>query len=471
MSRTILKNAGVLFIAELVNKGLSFFLIVAIARYLGEAGLGKYSFAFALAGLFAIGADLGLTTYLTREIARDKKKASELISNMLGIKLVLAAVTTVTPMIVIHFIEKSPEVQVSVYLAAAATGILNLTTVFNTIFNAFEKLEHVAIANLVERILTVGLGILLMTKGLGIIGLVFAYLISYFAVFIYLLMTSLRQVKFGIRLDYQTSKKLIINSMPFWFTSLFITIYFRIDTVILQMMTDYVQVGLYNAAFKALDSLYFVPYAIITAVFPAMSRLHATDHKMLQAVYQKAFYYLMLLALPIGIGTTLLAARIIPLIYGEQFISATLALQILIWAEVIIFVSSLTGYLLNAVNKQTTFTYTTAIAAAFKIILNIILIPKIGYIGAAISTVATELVVFTILYYFAFKEGYSANLKAKFTKPILACIIMGAAIILLWNLNIILLIGLAGIIYFAAILAMKGIEKEETDLIKGILRR
>lgn len=470
-AKGIVKNAGLLLLSEMIGKGLSFFLVIAITSYLGAEGLGKYSFAFAFVGLFSVFSDFGLSTYIVREVARNKEEARKYASSMLALKLVLAVITTVLPIIIVHFIEDSPEVRMSVYIAAIATGFLYMTSVFGTLFAAYERLQHQAMINVVERILTVGLGLLLLWQGAGLLGLMSAYLASYLAVMVIAWVIAFRKTTaFGLSFDTAFWKELLKSSMPFWFTTIFITIYFRIDTVLLQMMTNYEQVGWYNAAYKALDALYFIPGAIITSVFPVMSRFHIDNRKMLQTLYEKAFYYLLLLAIPIAAGITLLSDRIINLIYIGKVPEAGIALQILIWAEAIIFVSSLVGYLLNAINKQLIFTYVTAVAAIINITINLFLIPKYGYVGASIATVATELFVLLLLYHQATKNGYTISLVKVFLKPSMAALAMSAAILMLDFLHIIILIPVAAAVYFGVLFLIKGIGKEEIEIAKEMAK-
>lgn len=234
------------------------------------------------------------------------------------------------------------------------------------------------------------------------------------------------------------------------------------------MMASYEEVGWYNAAYKALDALYFIPGAVIAAAYPAMSQLYQTDRKMLQLLYRKAFYYLFALALPIGIGTTLLASRIIPFVYGAGFGSSVMALQILIWAEVIIFVSYITGYLLNSINRQLDFTKTAFAGALLNIALNLAMIPRWGYMGAAIATVLTELAVMGALLLLAHRSGYFPEVRG-LARPVAAGIAMAAVLLALPQLHLLLLLPAAAATYFLALLALKGIDKDEIRIVRQLI--
>ena len=166
----------------------------------------------------------------------------------------------------------------------------------------------------------------------------------------------------------------------------------------------------------------------------------------------------------------LLADRIILLVYKQGFINSIPALQILIWAEVFVFINYLMGFLLNSINKAKLFTFSTGICVLISIMLNFILISLYSYKGAAFATVATEVINFGLLFYFTAKNGYRLPLAVLVYKPVIAGLVMGVFIIYMSGLHILLLVSIAAAIYFAALSFMKGIEKEEIELVKGIFR-
>ena len=86
-ARKIAQNTGLLFISELANKGIAFLLLILIARRLGELGYGAYSYAFAFVSLFVALSNLGLDTFLLKELARRKDKAKEIMGNAMGLRL------------------------------------------------------------------------------------------------------------------------------------------------------------------------------------------------------------------------------------------------------------------------------------------------------------------------------------------------------------------------------------------------
>jgi O-antigen/teichoic acid export membrane protein len=471
-AKTIFKNASFLLIADVIGRVLSFFLIVAIARYLGDVGLGKYSFIFAFIGLFAIFTDFGLKTLMVRDVARDKEKTKQYLGNILALKIIFSVVVLIVAAIIVNFVNKSPDVTISIYIIAIATFFLGIGEVFCSLLQAYEKMEYMSLINIVERIATAGLGIAILTAGAKLIGLILVFLFSYLLVFIIsAIIVNKKIIKIRLSMDINFWKVLLKESLPFWFTILFVTIYFRIDSVMLSMMKGYEAVGWYSASYKMLDALYFIPGAVIMAVFPVMSKFHLKDIASLSKVYRNSFYYLFSLGIAIAVGTTLLADRIILFVYTEQFKNSIIALQILIWAEMIIFVSSLSGYLLNSIDKQKLFTYTAAFCAVVNIVLNYILISKYSYVGAAISTLVTEGLAFSILFYFVSKSGHGFNILKFVPKVGIASIGMALFITYFNFLHLLVLIPISGLVYYLVLYLVKGVGKEEINLVKSIFKR
>ena len=119
-----------------------------------------------------------------------------------------------------------------------------------------------------------------------------------------------------IEIDLKFWERIIPEALPFALTGLFTTIYFYIDSVLLSVMKGADAVGWYNAPYRLIMVLLFIPTVISSAVFPAMSRFHATANDSFRLIYKRYFKYMAIVSVPLGIGTTLLAGQIITLIFG-----------------------------------------------------------------------------------------------------------------------------------------------------------
>jgi O-antigen/teichoic acid export membrane protein len=470
--KLLVKNIGSLYAGEVINQVLTLVLIIFISRHLGDVGLGKYSFAFSFVALFLLLADFGLPTLITKEVARNSKLSQLHLSKTFTLKFLLNLLTLLVTLIAIAVLRKDTETIMLVILASIAMFFYNFAGVFRSIFQASELMKYEVISKIAERSVAAVFGIYLLMKGYGVFAL-FIVLIASNAVY-YLIMHILISKKFSkVRLSIDAAywKRAIKQSLPFWLTLIFVSIYFRIDTIMLGFMKGYAATGLYNAAYKIIEVFIKIPFLLIIAVFPAMTKLYNVSAEKTKMIYEKSYYYMLVLAVPVSAGLIIFSDKIIIAVYGSQFVDSIIALQILSISLFFAFINYLMGYLLNSIDKQKLFTLTTGISTGFNIILNLFLIPRYSYIGAGIATVISEIINFGMLYYFTHKNRFGVNIFKLCAKPLIATLMMIFILRYFSNFSIITISILGALIYFLCMLLLKGLGKEEFELVKSFITK
>jgi O-antigen/teichoic acid export membrane protein len=471
-AETITRNTGILFVGEFAARVLSFVFVIMLARRLGPTELGLYSFAFAIAGVFLIFSDMGLATLLVKEVAKDRKKAFVFLSNTLSFKLFITIAFAAISLSALYVREASTETLAAVSIVMLASLFNSLTEPFKNIFLAFENHSYYALLNIFERFISTGIGLALLLTGHSLVQVLWSFVISYSLMLAAAAIITWRKfTRYSVSFNMQSWIGLLSRSWPFLLSLLFMSIYYSAGTLMLTRMTNFSIVGWFNAAYRPVDALSFIPLITITAVFPSMALFHAESKQLLSILYKKTFYYLAVIALPMAAATTILAGRIITLFYtaSPEYSPAAPVLQLLIWSEVFIFFNYLLGYLLNSIDKQILFTATTFTYLVINIALNYILIPQYSHVGVAAVAVITQLIGFIMLYYFCSKNGYSLSLKT-LAKPMVAAGIMSVVLILIYSINLAVVVAAGACSYFAALALMGGIGKEELMLIKKVLR-
>ncbi len=468
--KVLLKNAAIMYTADLLGKVFSFLLIVIIARTLGDFGLGQYSFVFAFVGIFSILSDFGLSTYLVREIAVNKKLVARLGSAW-GLKLALGIFASLIPMIAILLAGKSPQTITLVWVASLGLFFSNAGMMLKSLFQAHEQFEYYALYDLLERILGVIIGGSLLLMGYGLVPLVcilaFSSLISFG---IGLRIVRKKYAKLRPRVHLKEWKHLMRQGLPFWLTAFFISIYFNIDTIMLTWMKDFTVVGWYGAASKIVKALYFVPFVLVAVIFPALSQLHRQSVDALRKLHHKTLSYLLYLALPIAVGGSLIADKLILSFYGGVFTPAILAFRILIWTVPLMFTNYAMGYVLNATHRQHYFTIATSISVLLNVILNAALIPYYAHVGASAATVATEFLNTLLLISFTVWFGYGFP-WAKLWRPLLGCLGMAVGIIMMSSFSLWLMVPAAVIIYGLIMFGLGALENDEKSLLLSLIRQ
>jgi O-antigen/teichoic acid export membrane protein len=463
------KNTTLLFISQIINYILGFFITMYTAQYLGAAGFGTISIALSVAAVFAVFTDLGLGTVTTREVSRNKSLKDKYFSNTAVIRLILAISTFGLIALYVAIVNYPPETANIIYIIGAAIVLNGIAGTFYAIFQAFEQMEFQSISLILNGVLMFIGTILAIYFHLNIIIFASLYLISNMICLIYTLFIYFWKYSLP-KFDLDTSflKITLLAALPLSIVSIFTLIAFRIDIILLSIFKSSVDVGYYSASYRLMEVFLFVPAVFTTAVFPIFSNFFVSSKDSLKFTYQKSFKYLTILSLPVAVGITLLAEPIILLIYKTSFIPSILVLQILIWTVPITFLNYIFGSILPAMNRQNTLLKITFISMVINIGCNLIVIPIYSYIGAAVITLITELVVISLCFFVLSRSFCSVDIQNVLLKPALASAIMALFIITV-KTNLFLEIIIAMIIYFAVIILLKTFNEEDFDIIRQIV--
>jgi O-antigen/teichoic acid export membrane protein len=378
---------------EVGNRLIAFVAYIGITRLLGDVNFGKFTLATNIGFMFTmIFADFGLNNIIIREVARDKTQTSKYVSNIAALRLFMSAITWIAIFVFVNVSGYPAETKNIVYLIGTGLILMTYTETFSSIFRAYEKMKYVSVLAFFQRTIPLVIGIILLMSGYGLVQLAICYLVfGFITVLLSIYLVTTRFVKFNLEFDMPFWKTVFMESFPLGITVIFSAVYFRIATIMLSLMKGDAAVGWYNASYRLIESLMFIPVSIIGALFPVLSQLSVESKDKLKNVSLKAGGVLLAIVLPIAIITTIFADKIILLLYGTQFIKSIPALQILIWAEVFIFVNYIMLQVLVATNQQKYNAMFAFCCMVFNIGMNLALIPKYSILGSSITTVGTEL--------------------------------------------------------------------------------
>lgn len=461
----IAKNTSYLTLALIMQKVISFTYFTLLARNLGPEDLGKYYFAISFTTIFAIFIDLGLINVLTREVAKTQDRAKELLGSVLTIKLPLAALALLVVGIMINLMDYPEITRNLVYLSSACMVLDSFTTTFFAVIRGFHNLKFESIASVIFQLIVMVFGLTALYAGEGLYWIMAALVMASTFNFIYSLFVLWRKMGIKIRLIYDRALiKLIINiAIPFGLYAVFQRVYTYLDSVLLSIMAGDKYVGLYQIAFKIIFALQFLPMAFTASLYPAMSSYWVNNRKQLAVSFERAMNYLIIISLPITAGTIVIADKII-LIFKSGFAEAVLPMQIIIASLVFIFLNFPIGSLLNACDRQKINTVNMGIVTVLSVILNLFLISKFQAIGASLTVLATNILMFILGIYWVGKiiDYRKGKIFLVFLKSLLAAVAMGALVLFFKPLvNIFALVPAAAAVYFILLFLLGGFRKED----------
>lgn len=469
--RSVAKNTGVLFVSQIISYILGFFFIMYITRYLGPEEYGILSFALAFTTIFGIMADLGLSQFIVREISRDPSLAPKYLGNALGIKIIASLLTFILAALIINGLNYPAKTVDVVYLIALYVLFNSFIQLFYSLFQSYEKMEYQAIGLVLTNILLLVLALLGIHLNMDLVYFALVYFIVSLIILIYVAVVSLRKFIIPkIEFDLDFSRKVLGESLFFVLAMVFTEIYFNIDSVMISLLVGNTAVGFYNAAYKLIFILMFIPGVLVISMFPVMSKHFKSAKNLLKLEYERMFKYLFIIALMILVFGFIFADKIILIIYGSAFIPSISALQILICVIPIIFITYLSGNLLGSINKQRFVAIVTAASAVLNVILNLFLIPQFSYFGASVATVLTELCVLILMFSYISRFFHRISILDNILKPLISAFVLAIIISIInpFNWFLALLVGL--IIYIPLLYMLKIIGKEDFKLLEELIR-
>ena len=469
--KTIFKNSSWLSISQVITSVCAFLWTIIIARYLGVADYGIVSFAISFNLLLGIIMDIGMSTYVTREIAKHKELVYKYTNNIFFVKLILAIILFFISGILLFLMGYS-NLTILVTLVFTLEAIfISMTGYLNAVFQAFEDLKYQSIGTILNSGFLL-LGILItISFNWGVLAVAVSYAIAYSIYFSFMLARYIKRFNFPkFELDLSFIKEVIINSVPFGLTNFFYNIYFSIDVVMLSYLAGDYATGLYKSAYNIINvfTTFFIVYQGV--FFPVMSKFFQESRDLIKVSYELSVKYLLLLIMPISIGVFFYARPIIDLIYSNQYSLASIPMQILIWTVAFLFVNGAASILLNAVDMERIVTKIYIVAAIFNIVLNLILIPQFSYNGAAIATVLSEILITGLTLYYVFKTDYKPDfaLLKNIIKIVLATIVLGI-VFYFTNVSLWLAIPMGLVVYLVAIILFKSIDENDKYIINELL--
>ena len=456
--QTIVKNTFWLTASSVFSKLFKYFLVIYAARLLGVTQYGYFNFAASFAALFAVFADLGISSIISRDLAKDKETEIK-IPAIFTLKFLLCLATFVLIVIASFFAPQSDKLQQAIILMAIFVTINSLSNFLYSCFYGREEMQYQTITKITENGIATGLGIYLLFHLPQATTLSFAYAISALSGFIVIYFIFRR--KFGNILkfvfDKQEWQRVFSLSWPLALSGIFALIYTYTDTVILGFWRLFEQIGYYNAAQKIIALAILPTGLIITSFFPTFSRHSAIDKQKAQTIFNYQNLALLALAIPIVSGGYILSNGLISHLYGLNYLPAVKALRILLLMAGISYLSASFGSTLFIYNQQKKAFWVSFVGALVNVPLNALLIPHYGFYGAAVATVISAFITLIFLLSLVKRTTPLRLIEPSFLKYLfvifLATALMSLVLILgaKYNLNVFLKVLGGGLVYLVII--------------------
>ncbi len=466
-----------LSISRVVSLVLLFLAYTQLFRYLGPVGSGQFQFVLSFSTLFGVVIDFGIQQYIIKRISEDRSKAKTFFHNFLAVEAVLAVLVYGTMMLIAYLNGYEPIVLKAIAVSGFGMAMHGLTYPFLAVVTAFYDLKKAAFLNFLASAINVAIIFLTIYVGGNIVMLTSQQVIySALALIIYYQFVKkyigAPEIIAGLRrLDYGLIRLILKSALPFAMLVGFSTIYNRIDVVLITKILGYKETGLYTAAYKSFDLLAFFPAVVSHSLYPLFASLMSENNiAAVRVTLERYLRFMSAVALPMATGGMLLSVPIIRILAGDEFINSAPVLAVLVWAPAILFIYIVVNSLV--ISQLTKFaTIITGVNVVVNIVGNLILLPRVGIVGAAIMTIVSEALQGIFYFYFVKTKITQFTFFANLWQPFIASALMGVAVYFLRDLFVVIPILVGMLVYALALFVLGFFKKDDWNFAMKLLRR
>lgn len=376
-----------------------------ISRILGVENLGAYNFSTSIISYFTLIAGLGISTYAIREGARyreDKKKLSEFSSEVFTIN-VIATVLAYLLMFVCIFLFDELRKYTSVIL------VLSVSIMFTTlgcewIYNIYEDFKYITIRSIMFQVVSLILLFIFVRNANDLMAYSIITVIASSGANVVNIIARKKYLKIGLVFNKKL-KKHLIPILVLFANSIATTIYINSDMTILGIISGDYYTGLYSVSTKVYTVIKTLLGAIIVVSIPHLVSLIGKNNlKEYRNTSSGILNVLLSFCVPTTIGIFCISKYIILILSGEEYVAATMSLQILSFALLFSIISwYYTSCVLIPFRKEKIVLVATTCSAIANVVLNIIFVPKFNINATAFTTLLAELISAIICYIYSRK--------------------------------------------------------------------
>jgi O-antigen/teichoic acid export membrane protein len=476
--KMVSKNVAVLFARQIVTWMSTILLMLFLPKRLGPINYGKFYLGQMIVGIFSLLIEFGGHYSITKAVSRDRENVGHIIVDSLAIRSLLWLVSFFAVNIYGFLVGYDTTTKIIIFIFSVGMTWTGARIVFWCSYQGFEMMKYPAYSTIAESVFISLVGVTALLYGVGPIGFTIITVLGTLLNLIVCVKFSHYLTRYFPRVNWSASLALLKDGFPYFLNSVFSTIYYRIDTVMLSLMTPAITVGWYGASYRFFDSLMFIPSIFTISIFPALSRMWGENKMSIGRSVQKSLDFVLILGIPISIGIFSFSKEIIQIFYGLQgYQQSVLLLKIFAVGMLLVYVDIMLGTALLASDKQKQLSILAFCAIFVNVGINYILIPftqvhfNNGSIGSAVATIITEFVIMLSM---------SSMLKATILpdcriavqmKALLAGVSMAAFLWITNRMEMYWMIQAAvcPFVYLTAIVLLKIFEPSDIELMKGMI--
>jgi O-antigen/teichoic acid export membrane protein len=384
----IVPNAGWMVTDRLVRMALGLVVGAWVARYLGPPRFGAFNFALAFVALFSPLATLGIERIVVRDLVDHPDAEREILGSAFLMRFTGAFATLILSVAAVAWLRPHDPLAVALVAVMAGASAVQALDVIDLWFQSVMRSRDAVVATCTAFVMAAVLRAALIMARAPLIAFAWAAFaeMAFAAAGLALVYRRAGGRVAAWRWSRTRGRSLFADGWPLMLSSVMILIYLRIDQVMLGQMASAEELGAYSAAVKLVEVWYFVPTALVAAIFPSIVEARRLGETVFYDRLQKLYGAMALAGYAVALPTCLLSGWIVRIVFGVDYARAAPMLAVLVWSILFTNLGVARSSFLTTMNMTRPYLVTVALGAAVNVALNLLLIPRWGGMGAVIAS-------------------------------------------------------------------------------------
>ncbi len=427
MLKKIASNTISQILSKVATAIISIFLISSLTKYLTPEMYWQYNKIYNYLSIFTFLADLWLYTISVREISKNKDLSEKIVWNVMSLRFILWIGVIVLSILIALFLPgyNTKVSLISIFIISIFSVFSLMNSSVLSLMQAYMKIEFSSLTfvlwKIVNLFLILWVVFIVFPKSetfsfdmafiLIMISWLLWIMVNFFLNFYY----ANKIVKVRLLFDIEYMKYLFKTSFAYWFALFLSVVYFKVDVILISLIETWtkadVSIALYSLPMKIIEVLMVIWMFFLNSILPSLSEYFKENkYEKLQILINNSFKFLFSFSFLIVIFWILFWKEMISIIATPDYIDKNIytytsydAMFIVLFVLLFYFISSLFNYVFIASKNEKIILWVNIFITIFNIVWNIILIPKFSFIGSALVTLFSQIVLFWLLYYFSRK--------------------------------------------------------------------
>lgn len=377
-----------LFIGRVGSLLIKMIVSISVANYLGRANNGILSGGTVYIYFFSALATLGLDQFIVKELHQFPDNRDQILGTSFWMKVV--AGFSCIPLIYFAFLlYPAKGTPYSYVFVLSFVGVVQAFTVIDAYFQSEVQSKYIMQVQIAGNVVSAAIKLLLIHYKMPLVYFVYAYTFDFLLLSVGYFFTYQRKQRniFNWAFNLGLARKMLSFSWPLIISGIMVSVYMRIDQIMVQNIAGVKEAGAYATVANLSEAWNFIPAVIVTSLFPAILNAKRDDTDRYKKRIQHLYDLMVYISLPVAIIVSFTAPLIYQVLpYKHEYAYAAPTLSVHIWSGVFVFLGAANSQYLIAENFSKLTFFRTGFGAIVNIVLNLILIPKMGMMGAAIAT-------------------------------------------------------------------------------------